>query len=170
MLAGSIDIQSEIGIGTEVRVSLPLKRPPSQTRTLQTTPSTAGSIERVQDDSIGCLRTQLTSEIVAVFGMDQAHTTELSALETGKALKRYISDWYGGTAVSTWTATSIPEVIIVDEKDVVLLESQPTEKSSILIICSNASRNNLNDVKNGLKGLVNYVTKPFGPFKLAKVL
>lgn len=92
MLCGTIDVQSELGKGTDITIRIPLSRVPG-TETPVSTPSTDISIDGgVQDDSINVLHAQYQETAVAFYGLhSREHTNEMT--EAGRALRKYIEDW-----------------------------------------------------------------------------
>lgn len=172
MLGGSIDIKSEVGQGTEVRIELPLLRAPGiYTPVSTSTPNTMGSIEHTQDDSIAVLRSEASGISVAIYGFESSgHSPiEAVAVEMKNAIQQYISEWYGLKLFSSWPSLDRPDIVIVDESNLLeLLQSQP-RGPSIIALCTNATRYGKSGMQqNGSE--VEYLSKPFGPYKLAKAL
>jgi CheY-like chemotaxis protein len=171
MLGGSIDVKSEVGLGTEVKIQIPLLRV-TGTDTPISTPNTQSSLERTQDDSIGVLQSEAPGMTVAFYGFEttSAPSTEVALAEMDKVLKQYITKWYGLKVLKAWQPSKKVDFIIVDEKnlpDLVLRSTAPN--CSIIALSTNASRHvqsSLLDIHPGIELLF----KPFGPFKLAKAL
>ena len=169
MLGGTIDIKSELGQGTEVVVTLPLIRP-NVGDTTNSTPSTSGpAIERAKDDSISILRGRLSTESIALLGFEAVPNRDPATIETGKVLKRYIEDWYGGQLLTSWTIGNVPNVIVIDELETHLLLTVPTEGASVIVLCHNSSLASNSSAMQAL-GAVDFCSKPVGPYKFAKVL
>ena len=169
MLGGSIDIRSQVGQGTEVKISLPLMRVPG-TETPISTPSTAGSFERPQDDSVSILQEQASGRSVAFYKFATKIGKEYQASETGNVLRKYVSTWFGLNALSQWNPRMRADIIIVDEKDLAGLLAENLADQSILVLCSNSSRHGQGAIQTQGSGVVELVSKPFGPYKLAKAL
>lgn len=169
MLGGSIDIRSQLGQGTEVRISLPLKRV-SGTDTPISTPSTAGSFERPQDDSVTILQEQASGRSVAFYKFVTRVGNDYQASETGNVLRKYVSTWFGLNALSQWNPKMRADIIIVDEKDLPSLLAENVLDQSILVLCSNSSRHGEGAIQTQGSGAIELVSKPFGPYKLAKAL
>ena len=170
MLGGSIDIRSQVGKGTEVKISLPLIRTPTLA-TPVSTPSTTASKDRTQDDSVSILQAQASGTVVSLYGFDElSNTLGLSYPEVGRVLRHYISAWYGLEVLPSWPPSTRPDIIIVDEKHLPTLLSGDSQGASIISISSNSSRYVQSTIRNDAAGIVEYVSKPFGPYKLAKAL
>lgn len=169
MLGGSIDIRSQVGQGTEVRISLPLMRV-AGTETPISTPSTAGSFEQPQDDSVTILREQASGRSVAFYKFVTKVGKTYQASETGNVLRKYVSTWFGLNALSQWNPEMHADIVIVDEKDLPSLLAENLLDQSILVLCSNSSRHGQGAIQTQGSGAIELVSKPFGPYKLAKAL
>ncbi|KAL9105158.1 MAG: hypothetical protein Q9187_008796, partial [Circinaria calcarea] len=168
MLGGSIDIRSQVGKGTEVKISLPLMRTPTSD-TPVSTPSTTSSIDRSQDDSVSVLQAQASGAVVSMYGFDDSsNTVSLPSPEVGRVLRHYISTWYGLEVLPSWPPAKRPDIIIVDERHLPALLSEGAQGTSIIALCSNSSRYSQNSLQNNSAGIVEFVSKPFGPYKLAR--
>ena len=170
MLGGSIDIKSEIGRGTEVKISLPLLRV-SGMNTPVSTPNTASSLERTPDDSIGSVQAESTGKSVAFYGFESVphEAADVSTAEVEKVLKQYTEKWYGLEALTSWPPTSTPDLVIVDERNLSELLSYGSPEYSIIALCTYGSRYGQQQVQDN-SNKVEFVSKPFGPFKLAKAI
>lgn len=170
MLGGSIDVKSEVGRGTEVKIELPLLRV-SETDTPVSTPNTTSPLERTQDDSIGVLQREAIGMSVAFYGFDVKpwSAADASAVETEKVMKQYIATWYGLEVLTSWPPSRIPEFVVVDERNLSDLLPKSPPGCSIIVLCTNASRHGQPQSQDNGPG-IEFLTKPFGPFKLAKTL
>ena len=170
MLGGSIDIKSEVGKGTEVKVELPLLRV-TGIDTPVSTPNTISSMERPQDDSIAILQSEASGMSVAFYGLDPSSrsTGSAAAKEMERALHQYISLWFGLEVIVMSPYSRNPDFIIVDETNLPELLSKRPRRSSVIALCTNSSRYSQSGFQDNSIG-VEYLSKPFGPFKLAKAL
>lgn len=166
MLGGSIDVKSQVGQGTEVKIRLPLKRAPGSD-TPMSTPSSCNSLERLYDDSISALQAEYPGRSVILHGFDPRTEATLQSTNTAQVLQEYIEDWFGLEALSPSSA-SAPDVIIVDEKNLAALSRQNCRGSPTIVLSSNSSRYKKSHTH--VVGAIEYVSKPFGPYKLAKAM
>jgi hypothetical protein len=94
-----------------------------------------------------------------------------------RALARYVRDWFDIDLVALQDGV-VPDVVLVEEVDVQLLvDSTPFSgtgsRPALLIICANATRHSEAQAENSMaqgKGIVEFISKPCGPYKLAKAL
>ena len=92
MLRGTIDVQSEVGQGTDVTIRIPLSRVPG-TDTPVSTPSTGVSVDgSSQSDSMCVLQSDHQSTSVGLYDF---YTKECVSeiTEAGCALRSCIEDW-----------------------------------------------------------------------------
>lgn len=92
MLRGTIDVQSELGKGTDITIRIPLSRVPG-TETPVSTPGTEASIDGgSQDDSMRVLQTDYQATAVALYDFrSKAYQSEMT--EAGRMLKSCIEAW-----------------------------------------------------------------------------
>lgn len=170
MLRGSIDVQSEVGKGTEVTIRLPLARLPGNTTPVSTPSSitTEGSL----DDSIEALQSKYSDVIVALHGFDDQRD-DIACNISGQALKDCIEDWFGLRTTSTLSGYSSVEVVIVDEKSIPYVLKHDHNLPTI-VLCSNATRSQAASRSHPShqpgSTIMEFVSKPVGPHKLAKAL
>ena len=113
---------------------------------------------------------------MAIYGLS-AGAASSSKVESSRALARYITDWYSIEVVSLGGSMA-PDIVIVEERDVhLLLECHPgtgaEAKNALLILCMNATRHSeaqADNLESPKEGIVEFVSKPCGPYKLAKAL
>ncbi|KAJ9667209.1 hypothetical protein H2201_002730 [Coniosporium apollinis] len=180
MLNGEINIQSALGVGTEVVVTLPMAKstPSSSSSGSASTPSSAGStIERARDDSISLVKENAHGRTVTLFSQRHSDDTpaQLEATKSlQKCLKTYLSGWMDFSVVEERSPPSLSDIVIVNEADVQALllarpdALDPDSGLSVLILSTNASRR-ITKINAGAAN-VDYVSKPVGPIKLARAL
>ena len=160
MLHGTIDVQSEIGVGTEVTIRLPLSRIPGA-GTPATTPSTAaGSME---DDSITTLSRDYQGNTVALYGFESCDQG------AGSVLKRYIEDWFSLQSIEAGAKTPPADAYIVDEVALLPLLEHIPANTPVVVLCNTSTRIQVAD-RQYASAIVEFLSKPFGPQKLAKAL
>ena len=168
MLRGNIDVQSEVGKGTDITIRVPLSRMPG-TDTTVSTPSTDASIDAgPQDDSMRVLQTNHKATNVALydFYLDE-YTSEMT--EAGRTLRSYIEDWFGLRACLSLSELESDGLIVVDEKDLAELITHNATHLPTIVICSNSTFSRSASLHN-MPPVTEFVSKPFGPHKLAKAL
>ena len=162
MLGGSIGIRSEVGQGTEVTIRLPLMRV-SGTESATSTPSVAGSTEGSHDDAVTVLQAKYPGKSVALYGV----TDET---KIGQILEQYITKWFGLKIVSDWPTLFPADVILVDEKHFPSLLETNFVAASVIVLCNDSTCYSPKaSYMNGTIA-VEFVSRPFGPYKLAKAL
>ena len=124
------------------------------------------SMDRAQDNSISILKARASGLSVALFGFDPQSTSDISIT---MVLRHYVVSWYGLQIVDLKDASA--DIIIVDEEGASqLLSGSLLQNSSVIILCNSTSRHGQATVPNGGLHAVEYVSKPFGPYKLAKAI
>jgi len=182
MLGGSINVRSQLGKGTEVKVVLPMMRGFRGSETPVSTPNSTSTLDRQQDDSITVLREQARDTRVALYGFstdsqdDNLSDSKYLNLHIEKSLAAYITEWYDIAVTSSWHPPSSVHIVIVDEEHLSALHtSDPNAPGApagpaLVCLCSNATRYGQSNTCAGGGGVVEFVSKPFGPYKLAKAL
>ena len=170
MLRGSIDVQSEVGAGTEVTIRVPLSRLPGNT-TPVSTPSTI-TTEGSGDDSIEELRSTYTDVTIALHGFRNQTDNTLCNI-SGQALRDYIEDWFGLRISSTLSGQGAVDLVIVDEKSIPYVLRHDHNLPTI-VLCSNATRSHAlsrhHPSAQSSPTIMEFVSKPVGPHKLAKAV
>lgn len=181
MLGGSIDVRSEMGKGTEVRVTLPMIRGQGS-ETPVSTPGSTTTLERHQDDSITMLRERANETKVALYGFRTDYQESNPSLgmsvnlQVEKSLSTYITDWYGIAVTAPSELLSSANIIIVDEEHLEAFRAAcPTSirkpaALAVICLCSNSTRHGQSSSWQGDGCFVECVSKPFGPYKLARAL
>lgn len=159
MLRGTIDIQSEVEKGTEVTVRLPLTRLPGAATPVSTPSST--TTDGSADESINALRTDHKDTSVALIGF-KAH-------DQSSVLTSCIEDWLGLKIVSPLSHEPATNVCLVDEKELLHLSRHGQSTVPTVVLCDNATRTHTASLHN-TRNVIEYVSKPVGPHKLAKAL
>ena len=170
MLTGSIDVQSELGQGTAVTIRLPLSRLPGNS-TPSSTPNSAATDESgPAHDSIDALRTDFSSITVCLYSFDETGVPNRN-MQSGRVLKDCIQDWFGLKVASSTIGTGGVDLLIVDEKELSRLIEHDSRSLPTVVLCSNATRSQATSRQHRLnRPIVEYVSKPVGPHKLAKAL
>lgn len=183
MLGGSVDLRSRLGEGTTVQVSLPLQRPHSGIKSIHGTPrslTTQSSVDSMhsvasKDDSIKLLQDVAGGCKVAIHVSPDLRRGSIR--DSSAALAKYLMEWYGLDLVQS-DGTTTPDVVLVEERDVHHVMGRDFYAGAegypaLVVLCGNATRHSQAeaDVSEGqIKGVVEYISKPCGPYKLAKTL
>lgn len=162
MLGGSIGIRSEVGQGTEVTIRLPLMRV-SATDSGDSTPTVVGSTEGLQDDSVTVLQAEYPNKTVALYGVT-------NGTKIGEVLKQYITKWFGLEIISDSSTPLSADIILVDVKQFPSLLDTEFVAASVIVLCGNSTRYSRKASLANSAFAVEFVSKPYGPYKLAKAL
>lgn len=162
MLGGSIGIRSEVGQGTEVTIRLPLMRV-SGTDSTASTPSLPSSTEGQHDDAVTALQAEYLDKTIALYGV-------IDGTKTGEVLKQYITKWFSLELVTAFSTPLSADIILVDEMQLPSLLETNFVAASVIVLCSNSIRYSSKASHMNGTIAVEFVSKPYGPYKLAKAL
>ncbi|RDL37745.1 Uncharacterized protein BP5553_05178 [Venustampulla echinocandica] len=161
---GLIDIRSDLGKGTEIKLSLPLEDCPRESDEIDPT--------YIREVPIDAVRRRACGRTVTMRGFDDAlgkSDLQLTAAASLKAsIKKYVEEWFNLTIVSN---DAVADIVISDES--AFLGSTKISGSSprlLLILCSNGARKEFYKSQFDVGQLVEFVSKPCGPHRLAKAL
>ncbi|KAI9838064.1 MAG: hypothetical protein M1819_006219 [Sarea resinae] len=177
MLHGTIEVKSELNKGTEVRVCLPLGR--SSTKdTPQSTPTSASSPDHPQEESISLLRERWRGKSVAIHGFDPSDASGPGRAQglLKKSLQNYISEWFELKSINDSSQLPSADIIIAEEDDLPMLCSTGVDhprgqhRPPLVVICRNTSTYYRNQKFAVAPGVIEFVSLPFGPKKLARSL
>ena len=166
---GKIDIQSELGKGTEVKLCLPLRdhlsEPEDMPAKLNISYANEGLVEAV--------RRRANGRTVQIRGFDASPAdSELRqlALTSWKAsIEKYVTEWFNLSLVGE---DQPADIVISDES--VFSNSRTVggyKFRSLLILCSNSARRDIHSTyRQELGQNVEFVSKPCGPHRCAKAL
>ncbi|APA15995.1 hypothetical protein sscle_16g107650 [Sclerotinia sclerotiorum 1980 UF-70] len=175
LLEGDITIDSEVGRGTEVRVTLPLLREIPKDTSLPVTPKAVTSLLREADESISLLRNQIGGREIGLFNFNPP-TLDPVIAKKGRFLhasvRNFLTNWYGLKIVPL---SANPDIILANAPDLSVLVNlckilPRKHKPSILVLSPHSSRFNHSFSEAGIRGNVTVVAKPVGPRKLARAL
>ncbi|PVH86453.1 hypothetical protein DL98DRAFT_510520 [Cadophora sp. DSE1049] len=181
LLEGDITIDSEVGRGTRVRVTLPLLREMPRnvdSAASSSTQKSVVSVSRESDEVIQNLQTRAIGYRASLHGFD-IDTRDPIVYEMGRQLKHSISTflvkWYGMRIVPLGQKC---DVIISNEGNSTLISKivqqiAPLQKRppSVVVLCSHNTRfvdRSLTVFETEFN--VGFIAKPVGPLKLAKAL
>ncbi|KAL9579155.1 MAG: hypothetical protein Q9212_005272 [Teloschistes hypoglaucus] len=166
MLEGTIEVQSQVGQGTEVQVRIPLKRE-MDADTPISTPNSIGSPDSLQDNSISILQTNYPMTKVSIYDAGVSDSTKEAATQTSAMALYYVKEWFE-LEIEPIPLERSADVIIVEERDLreLLVRLQPGP--AIVVLCSKTYR--LQAAEFLHRGAIEFMSTPFGPYKLAKAI
>lgn len=166
MLEGTIDIQSQVGQGTEVQVRIPLKRE-VDADTPVSTPNSIGSPDSLQDNSIRILQTDYPMTKVSIYDAGMSESRKEATTQTSAMALYYIKEWLELEIERNLLERSA-DVVVVEERDLreLLLRLQPGP--AIVVLSSRTYR--LQAAESLYRGAIEFMSTPFGPYKLAKAI
>ena len=159
MLNGKIDIESTVGKGTEVTVCLPMSAAQGSSSASRRPSVTSNpSLE----DSIEALTKSHQGTTVAMYGF------ETSSVGVANVVKSYVSDWYGFQVLSGPLGEASDLAIMEEVNLQKFLQGETSSKSAIVLRSVGFSA----PQKMAAAALkkIEFVSKPFGPYKLAKAI
>lgn len=163
MLNGTIDFESEVDKGTKVCVKIPLMKLPGSD-TPKSTPSTIASNSSTQTSLQG-LQSEHCGKQAVLYGFGSDDGVEI--LKTREAvLESYITQWFGMKAHHQWVESA--DIMLIDEKDLPSLWATSPKRIPMVVLCG-TSRPQIAPPNHRLS-IVEFVSKPFGPYKLAKAM
>lgn len=164
---GTIDIRSELGQGTEIKLSLPLENCLSDSKKMLDNSQSL----YLEEDSIHTVRRRARSRTVTIRGFETSGKSHLqqTAVESFKAsIEKYITQWFNLTIADCDEAV---DIVVSDESAFASPMEAPGNKPKLLLIlCSNGSRREIYTARSSLAQHVEFVSKPCGPHRLAKAL
>ncbi|KAL8993225.1 MAG: hypothetical protein Q9169_006508 [Polycauliona sp. 2 TL-2023] len=166
MLEGTIDIKSQIGEGTEVQIRLPLRRE-AASDTPVSTPSTVGSPDKLQDNSISVLQTEHPAKRVSMYRTDLQSPTHAYVTETSRVAGYYVEQWLK-LKLESDPSSMLADVIVVEENHLPDLLKHLKTGPAIVVLCSRTHRFQAAGSLYG--GAIEFLSTPFGPYKLAKAI
>ena len=156
MLQGAIDVQSEVGVGTQVTIRIPLSPLPSTNNNT----SSLGSDSLPINDSIEVLKRDYANNSISLYGF------EGSALMS--VLQSYVRDWFGLQPVGGLNSFKTHLYLVEEDAFLSFLANFPPNAAA-LILCRGKSRSQVTGRLYGSR-VIEFVTKPCGPYKLAKAI
>jgi hypothetical protein len=166
---GQIDIRSELGKGTEVKLSLPLQNKHPQSER----PPKGLALSHKDESPVDAVRRRAKGRSVQIRGFDakfgDSKLREAAQASLKASIEKYFTEWF---KLEIASADQAPDIIISDET--AFLKSSGIAESkfrSLLIICSNGNRREIyNKSQLELGQTVDFVSKPCGPHRCARAL
>ncbi|KAF3940128.1 hypothetical protein ABW19_dt0210128 [Dactylella cylindrospora] len=172
ILGGTIDVKSELGVGTEVTVNILVNR------SMKLPDPTVPILEETKDEVVEIIpraRTASSKKNIAFLGFSDT-TPALRLMRN--SLVRYAKEWYGMNVIPENTGASLMEftgkadILLANETSPLLAQlGVKGQKPPMIILCSNAARVDMSNLTLAEKGgVLDFASKPCGPKKLAKAL
>ncbi|KAK3613523.1 hypothetical protein LTR22_028121, partial [Elasticomyces elasticus] len=157
MLAGRIEVTSQLGKGSDFKISIPM----AAGRTTQHAPS-ASAIEQ----SLAILILRSRGLTVAVHGVEHA---------TAQSLRAYVHDWFECAVVALGDEGLQPDIILADGTDDDKLAELRTQLRAYdqrlaVLTVSAGPPNRASSMYVAEKHIWERISRPLGPHKLAKAL
>lgn len=166
MLGGEIEIRSRLGQGTEVEITLPLigtgvdgASPIKKDSNPQT------DVQTRSNSCLSTLQTNYSAKTVALYGFREDHVRSKGIL----VLENYVSGWYGMKLLSPWLTSEHADIVLVEEEKLPDLLHETDQFQNLVVLSSHPS-SNVFPKSNEMAGVLEYLSKPFGPYKLGKAL
>ncbi|KFZ07753.1 hypothetical protein V502_09779 [Pseudogymnoascus sp. VKM F-4520 (FW-2644)] len=165
---GVIEVHSDPGRGTEIKLSLPL-----DDRLRRTSESPELVLPTfAPEDLITSVRRRARGRTVTIRGFDNTagkSDLQIGAIASLKAcIVKYAEEWFN---LAINSDHSVADIVISDESEF-LKSTKLTESSSqlLLILCSSGARRDIYTSQFEVGQLVEFISKPCGPHRLAKAL
>ncbi len=131
------------------------------------TPSSVGSPDKLQENSISVLQTEHASKRVSIYDPDSGELTMELETETGRVASYYVQRWFN-MAVLPCPLEEPTEVIVVEERGLPDLLCRLRPGPAIVVLCGRTHR--LQAAQSLYPGAIEFMSTPFGPYKLAKAI
>ncbi|KAJ5095199.1 hypothetical protein N7532_007490 [Penicillium argentinense] len=165
-LNGNIQIQSRVGEGTVVKVTIPLERPVGS----NSRPSTLDvqkSATEARTASSRLRQLDLTGKRAAIYGMGSSC---LGEHRFWSSIARYITNWYGLRLVP-WSADEQLDILFVGENDLSVKECQRLGTTFPNMIFFRNDMGSSSDTRiqwSQFPASISFLRRPCGPEKLAR--
>jgi hypothetical protein len=174
---GTIDVSSEFGKGTQVKLRLPLENHLSESADDTITPI---SPSETSEDLILAVRRRAQGRTITLRGFDSPSGTtylQSQSLASLKAsIQKYIRQWFNLHLVSTESGNYAAADIIVSDESAFLDSANLVGNELLshgqaqLILCSNVARHSIYAASIDSNSIIEFISKPCGPRRLAKAL
>ncbi|CZT50117.1 uncharacterized protein RSE6_11049 [Rhynchosporium secalis] len=164
---GTIDIKSDLNIGTTTKLSLPLANCPPPPKNAVPKSDTL----QENEDPVESVQRRAGGRTVSILGFDDHSSKSKLQVDAIAALKasmaKYSSEWFGLKIVASGETA---DIAIADESAYLDQAVSETKYTMLLILCSNGARRDIFPSRLHTGQIVEFVSKPCGPHRLAKAL
>ncbi|KAJ5139686.1 CheY-like superfamily [Penicillium atrosanguineum] len=162
-LNGDITIESQVGVGTTVKMKFPLGQP-EEPKVPELPPSVVDSVPAASN-LIGLVKAGLTGKALRfATARDQPSNIPTS----NNMIKNYLTDWFGMKIQKTSESTAFVDLLVVDECDLDLTENFHHETSFLILCHRRPSWSTMESTKRPPNTV--WLTLPCGPHQLARTL
>lgn len=162
-LNGTIKIKSQVGLGTVVKITLPLSRP--QRRDTSSPPSFPSNFSlRGSTDVVERLKTEMRWKTLCLLSGGESH--DPSSLDI---IRDYLTGWFG-LRLQSWDSAVRSDLILVKETELERLP-ETLDQSFVLVLCQRGpGLRSFKDEASGLSSRLIQITLPCGPYRLARTI
>jgi len=164
---GRIDIRSDQQSGTEVKLSLPLDNCLPKPKSV----TTNGSQFPEHEDPVDAVRRRAAGRTFNIQGFTPlANESDLRAgtlASLKESMEKYSTQWFHLNPISS---TDYADVSISDEAAFLHLSTTKPKSGILLVLCHNSARRELYPTITDNGQIVEFVSRPCGPHRLAKAL
>jgi signal transduction histidine kinase/ActR/RegA family two-component response regulator len=165
-LKGTINIDSQVGKGTIVKVSFPLERP-GEKESLPSTLPVEELAQKTHKAASPLCQMKFQGKRAAIWGIDSSPPSEH---QFWSSIVQYATDWFG-LQVVPWSANETVDVLFADERDMSeeRLRHFPITLPRLLLFCNDSSSSGSSRAKwSHLADCLVIIRRPCGPQRLAR--
>ncbi|KAK1985305.1 histidine kinase [Colletotrichum cereale] len=164
-LRGRMSVQSRVGLGTSTTVTLPLLVP---------TPSAADRPKHVAEDLFSQQRIELSGLRIRLLGFEGGMLlVNGDSHDNRTSIKNICQNWLGLEVISNRPGhQKVPDLVLISEDALPQRgEDKTLAKLPCVVVCVNALvAHECSFERSDHEGIVEFISQPVGPRKLAKVL
>jgi len=175
---GRIDIRSELGVGTEVKLSIPLE---DRLGIIDRVSADSIALEDSPEDPIQAIRRRAKGRSVSIRGFDASvdHVDDLlsqAQASLKESIEKYVTKWFNlSIAQKENEESALADIVISDESVFLDAASSPDQSLTnpgrlLLILCSGGSKREIYSSRLHTNNVVEFISKPCGPHRLARAL
>jgi hypothetical protein len=177
LAGGTIDVRSDLGRGTQVKLGLPLENrlgPSGDETATPISPSVSS------EDPISIVRYRAQGRTVSLQGFDtysEAVSLQSQSLASLKAsIQKYICDWFNLRIISSEPSSGAAADIVISDDSAFLNPSSivgnelSSHGQALLILCGSSAWQRMYAATMNKDRIIEFVSKPCGPRRLAKAL
>lgn len=131
------------------------------------TPSSVGSPDKLQDNSISTLQTEHPVKTISIYCADLESESHDFVTDTSRMATYYVEHWLKLKTESDPLERSA-DVIVVEERHLPHLLKHLNPGPAVVVLCSRTHR--LQAAESLYQGAIEFIATPFGPYKLAKAI